>query len=180
VRIVRSTFRKIVRRTASWVTAGLVAGLLALVYLALGATSQAVSARPVEQAAIKALLTFPGAYGTVASQLLDTGGLFALAFAAAVAGSEWGWGTLKSAVARGESRWRYMLATLLALVLAAGVALIVVYAIGILAAVGGASLAGLSLAGVSDSATIAGVPSLFVHVWLGVAEEMAIGFAVAT
>lgn len=180
MRIVRSTFRKIVRRTASWVTAGLVAGLLALVYLALGATSQAVSARPVEQAAIKALLTFPGAYGTVASQLLDTGGLFALAFAAAVAGSEWGWGTLKSAVARGESRWRYMLATLLALVLAAGVALIVVYAIGILAAVGGASLAGLSLAGVSDSATIAGVPSLFVHVWLGVAEEMAIGFAVAT
>jgi ABC-2 type transport system permease protein len=180
VRIVRSTLRKIVRRPASWVTAGLVAGLLVLVYLALGATAHTVSSRPVEQAAIQALLSFPGAYSTVASQMLDTGGLFALAFAAAVAGSEWGWGTLKSAVARGESRWRYMLFTLLALILAAGVALIVVYAIGILAAIGGASLAGLSLDGVSDSSTIAGIPSTLLHVWLGVAEEMTIGFAVAT
>ncbi len=180
MRIVRSTFRKIVRRPASWVTAGLVAGLLVLVYLALGATAHTVSSRPVEQAAIQALLSFPGAYGSVASQMLDTGGLFALAFAAAVAGSEWGWGTLKTAVARGESRWRYMLLTLLALILAAGLALVVVYAIGILAAIGGAALAGLSLDGVSDSATIAGIPSTLLHVWLGVAEEMTIGFAVAT
>ncbi|MFI5261159.1 MAG: hypothetical protein ACHQZR_01235 [Candidatus Limnocylindrales bacterium] len=180
MRIVRSSLRKLVRRTAAWVTAGLVAGLLVLVYLALGATSHTVSSRPVEQAAIQALLTFPGAYSTVASQLLDTGGLFALAFAAAVAGSEWGWGTLKTAVARGESRWRYMLGTLAALILAAGVAMLVVYAVGVLAAIGGASLAGLSLAGVSDSATIATIPSTLLHVWLGLAEEMTIGFAVAT
>ena len=48
------------------------------------------------------LVTFPGAYTLILSFILGLGGLFALIYGAAVAGSEWTWGTLKSAVARGE------------------------------------------------------------------------------
>ena len=43
-----------------------------------------------------------------------------MAYAAAIAGSEWTWGTLKTAVARGESRSRYMLTTYLGIALVAG------------------------------------------------------------
>jgi ABC-2 type transport system permease protein len=180
VRIVRSTLRKLVRRPASWVTAGLVAGLLVLEFLALGATVRSTAGRPVEQATITAFLQFPGTYVTVASQLIGLGGLFALAYAAAVAGSEWGWGTLKSAVARGESRWRYMLLTLLGLVLAAGVAMVAAYAIGVVAAVFGASIAGIPLTGLGDSDALLNIPPTLLHVWLAIAEEMAVGIAVAT
>ena len=55
------------------------------------------------------LVTFPGAYTLIISFILGLGGLFAVIYGAAVAGSEWTWGTLKSAVARGESRSRYQL-----------------------------------------------------------------------
>ena len=55
------------------------------------------------------LVTFPGAYTIILFFLLGLGGLFAVLYGAAIAGSEWNWGTLKSAVARGESRCRYVL-----------------------------------------------------------------------
>ena len=54
-------------------------------------------------------MTFPGAYDLILSFILGLGGLFAVIYGAAIAGSEWTWGTLKSTVARGESRSRYML-----------------------------------------------------------------------
>ena len=54
---------------------------------------------------------FPGAYDLILSFILGLGGLFAVIYGAAIAGSEWSWGTLKNAVARGESRSRYMLRT---------------------------------------------------------------------
>ena len=41
--------------------------------------------------------------------IIGIGGLLAVTYGAAIAGSEWAWGTLKSAVARGESRTRYTL-----------------------------------------------------------------------
>ena len=50
------------------------------------------------------MLTFPGAYDQVLSFILGLGGRFAVIYGAAVAGSEWSWGMLKAAVARGESR----------------------------------------------------------------------------
>ncbi|MGZ6313931.1 MAG: hypothetical protein ACXWO7_10775, partial [Candidatus Limnocylindrales bacterium] len=95
-------------------------------------------------------------------------------------GSEWGWGTLKTAVARGESRWRYMLLTLFGLVLAAAVAMVAAYGVGVVAAVLGASIAGVPLTGLGDSDALLNIPQTLLHVWLAIAEEMAVGFAVAT
>ncbi len=57
------------------------------------------------------MVTFPGAYAVMVSLILGIGGLLAVTYGAAIAGSEWAWGTLKAAVARGESRTRYTVAT---------------------------------------------------------------------
>ena len=40
MRLFRSGLRKLVRRPATWVTFGLLVGLLALIYLAVGATAR--------------------------------------------------------------------------------------------------------------------------------------------
>ena len=55
------------------------------------------------------LITFPGAYDNILAFMLGLGGLFGVIYGAAIAGSEWTWGTFKTSVARGESRSRYLL-----------------------------------------------------------------------
>src|SRR6267378_2929642 len=103
-----SGLRKLARRPATYVTFGLLAGLLALIIVAVAASGgrgQGGSAR----ADPLAIVTFPGAYDLILSFILGLGGLFAVIYGAAIAGSEWTWGTLKTVVARGESRSRYTL-----------------------------------------------------------------------
>jgi len=112
--------------------------------------------------------------------MLGFGGLVAVIYGAAIAGSEWGWGTLKNAVARGESRTRYVLGTFAAIVVmvAAGLALTFVLGVGI--ALVGASLAGVSTAGLTDADTLARLPALAARGWFSVVEQAALGFAIAT
>jgi ABC-type transport system involved in multi-copper enzyme maturation permease subunit len=179
MRIFVSTLRKLVRRPATWVTLGLLIGLLALIYVAVGATAKQISAQPGAEESL-VLLTFPLAYTLLLSFIVGIGGLFAVIYGATVAGSEWGWGTLKNAVARGESRSRYMVLTFAAVALIAGVGLLVAFAAGVLVAVLGASLAGVSTSGIGDAETIGRLPEKLARGWLAIVEEGAIGFAVAT
>ena len=51
------------RRPASWVTLGLLVGLLALIIVAVGATAN--GANTARDAAARNLVTFPGAYGRI-------------------------------------------------------------------------------------------------------------------
>src|SRR6185295_696399 len=90
------------------------------------------------------------------------------------------WGTLKSAVARGESRSRYMLLTFLAIAVMIGVGLLSTFLLGVVLVVVGASIAGISTAGITDADTLARLPSLALRGWFAVVEEAAIGFAIAT
>ena len=76
-------------------------------------------------------MTFPGAYTFILSFILGLGGLFAVIYGAAIAGSEWSWGTLKSAVARGESRSRYQLLSFAAIALMLGIGLLVAFVVGV-------------------------------------------------
>jgi ABC-2 type transport system permease protein len=179
MRIVRSGLRKLVRRPATYVTFGLLVGLLALIFLAVGAT---VRQTPDEEARASALLllTFPGAYALVLSFILGLGGLFAMIFGAAIAGSEWSWGTLKTAIARGESRWRYQVGSFVAIAIMVGIGLVVSFAIGVVVAVLAAAIAGIATDGVSDTKTLQTLPDLLARGWLGLAEACAIGFAIAT
>jgi ABC-2 type transport system permease protein len=179
MRLFVAGIRKLLRRPASLITLGLLIGLLALIFLAVGATARQT---PPEEGGAAALLlvTFPGAYTLIISFILGLGGLFAVIYGAAIAGSEWTWGTLKTAVARGESRSRYQLALFASVAVLIGIGLVIAFVVGVGVALVGATLAAVSTSGVSDAEAIGRLPELLGRGWLAVAEEGAIGFAIAT
>jgi hypothetical protein len=180
VRLFVSGLRKLVRRPATYITLGLLVGLLALIYIAVGATARQVAAAGGDGAQALLLVTFPGAYTLLLSFILGLGGLFAMIYGAAVAGSEWTWGTLKAAVARGESRSRYQLLSFASMGLMVGIGLLVAFAIGVAVAVLASNLAQVPTTGVTDSATLGTLPELLGRGWLALAESCALGFAIAT
>jgi hypothetical protein len=179
VKLFLATLRKLIRRPATYITFGLLVGLMALIFLAVGATARQQPSATAQQAALL-LVTFPGAYTFIISFILGLGGLFGVIYAAAIAGSEWTWGTLKAAVARGESRSRYQLWSFAAIGLMLGIGLVGAFAVGVFVAMIGASLAGVSTAGLNDSATLGRLPDLLARGWLAIVEEGALGFAIAT
>ena len=178
MRLFFSGFRKLARRPASWVTLGLLVGLLALIIVAVGATAN--GANTARDVAARNLVTFPGAYGRILEFITGLGGLFAVIYGAAIAGSEWGWGTLKSAVARGESRVRYMLLSFASVAVMIGVGIVITFVVGVVAAIVGAHLANVSTSGLGDSPTLTDLPERLARSWFAVVEEGALGFTIAT
>src|SRR6185503_5344225 len=98
----------------------------------------------------------------------------------AVAGSAWSWGTLKTAVARGESRARYMLATFVAIMVMVAVGLALTFALGVGLALVAANIAGISTAGVTDADTLNRLPAMAARGWFAVVEQASLRFAIAT
>jgi ABC-type transport system involved in multi-copper enzyme maturation permease subunit len=125
-------------------------------------------------------VTFPGAYTLILSFILGLGGLFAVIYGAAIAGSEWTWGTLKAAVARGESRSRYQLSLFSSIAVLIGAGLLVAFVVGVAVALLAATIASVSTGGVSDATALGRIPELLARSWLAVVEEGALGFAIAT
>lgn len=179
MRLLVAGLRKLIRRPATFVTFGLLVGLLALILIAVSATAREPGAGPGARMGLL-LVTFPGAYTAILGFVVGLGGLFAVIYGAAIAGSEWTWGTLKSAVARGESRSRYQLLGFAAIAIMVGVGLLGALAIGVAVAVIGANIAGVSTAGLDDSATLRSLPEMLARGWLAMVEEGALGFAIAT
>ena len=175
MRLFIASLRKLVRRPATWLTFGLLAGLLALIMVAV-ATTAASGNLPSDAGQGGGgdpllLITFPGAYDQILAFLLGLGGLFAVLYGAAIAGSEWNWGTLKAAVARGESRVWYVLTAFasIAVVMAGG--LLFAFAVAVGAATVGATIAGVPLDGISDAAALGRLPEQMVRGWITIVEE---------
>ena len=179
MRLFISTLAKLRSRLATWLTLGLLILLMALIYLAVGATAKQTLEQPGGQGVLL-LLTFPGAYALILGFVLGLGGLFALAYAAAIAGSEWTWGTLKTSVARGESRSRYMLTTFLGIAVVALIGLLIAFVVGVIVTFLAAKLAGVSTDGIGDTSIIGNLPEQFLRGWYGLAEFAAVGFTIAT
>jgi uncharacterized membrane protein YidH (DUF202 family) len=179
MRIFLSGIRKLIRRPASFVSLGLLVGLLGLIILASSTVAQRAE-DPGDRLQALVIVTFPAAYELILSFLLGLGGLFAVVYGAAIAGSEWSWGTLKNAVARGESRVRYMLLSFAAIGLMIGIGLAISLVLGVAAAIGGAMIAGVSTTGLGDADTLNRLPAEFVRGWFAVTEEASLGFAIAT
>ncbi len=177
MRLFRSGLQKLATRMATLLTFGLLAGLLVMIDLAVAATG---GGDGEEGQNALALVTFPGAYDLILSFMFGLGGLFAVIYGAAIAGSEWTWGTLKTSVVRGESRSRYLLTTFAAIAVVLAVGLFVTFLIGVAAAAVGATIAGIGLAGIGDTAALGRLPELFVRGWVAVTATAALGFAVAT
>lgn len=179
VRLYRSNLRKLLRRPATWVTFLLLVGLLALIFVAVGATAGRTENAEARTAALL-LVTFPGAYTFILSFILGLGGLLAVTYGAAIAGSEWSWGTLKAAVARGESRTRYTLLGYGGVVSFAIVGILAAFVLGVGAAALGAVAAGVPLDGVSDAKALGDLPELFARGSLAIGMDAALGYAIAT
>jgi len=179
MRLFVSTLSKLRSRLATWLTLGLLIGLMALIYLAVGATAKTTENRQNGQAVLL-LLTFPGAYALILGFVLGLGGLFVMAYAAAIAGSEWVWGTLKTSVARGESRSRYMLTTYAGIAVLAGIGLLIAFAVGVVVTFLAAKLAGVSTDGITDTSIFGNLPEQFLRGWYGLVEVGAVGFTIAT
>jgi len=185
MRLFVSGLRKLSRRPATFVTFGLLIGLLVLIVLAVGATANSNmggsgGSNGPSRAAAKELVTFPGAYDHMLGFIIGLGGLFAMIYGAAIAGSEWSWGTLKSAVARGESRVRYMLLQFSSIAFMVAIGLVIAFGIAVVAAIVGAHLANVSTSGLGDTATLGHLPERLLKGWLAVVEEAALGFTIAT
>ncbi|HEX5590677.1 MAG TPA: hypothetical protein VFX65_10345 [Candidatus Limnocylindrales bacterium] len=179
MRLFVAGLRKLVRRPATFVTFGLLVGLLGLILIAVSVTASQEGAAPEERMGLL-LVTFPGAYTLILSFILGLGGLFAVIYGAAIAGSEWTWGTLKSAIARGESRARYQLLSFAAIALMIGIGLVLALVAGVIIALIGANVAGVATDGVTDAETLGTLPELLGRGWLAMAEQGALGFAIAT
>ena len=184
MRLFVSGIRKLSRRPATFVTFGLLIGLLVLIVLAVGATANSNmgggAGAGERGAAAKELLTFPGAYDRMLGFIIGLGGLFAMIYGAAIAGSEWSWGTLKSAVARGESRIRYVLLQFSSIAFMVAIGLVIAFGIAVVAAIVGAHLANFSVSGLGDTATLGHLPERLLKGWLAIVEEAALGFTIAT
>ncbi len=174
MRIFRSGARTLLRRPATWLTFGILTGLLVLIIVAVTAT------RDDGDPEALILITFPFAYEIILSFIIGLGGLFAVTYAAAVAGSEWSWGTLKAVVARGESRSRYSVLTFAAIAAYLLIGIVAAFLVGVTAAFIGANIADVNTAGVDDTDALADLPELFGRGWYAIVGQGAIGFAVAT
>ncbi|MEP7360349.1 MAG: ABC transporter permease subunit [Chloroflexota bacterium] len=179
MKLFMSGLRKLARRLATWLTFALLAGLLVLIIVAVGATSDRPGRSGAERAAAISLVTFPGAYDQILAFILGLGGLFAVIYGAAIAGSEWTWGTLKNAVARGQSRSYYTLITFASIAFVIALGLVLTFAVGVVAALIGANLAGISTTGLTDSSTLGRLPEQFLRGGIAIVMEGAIGFAIA-
>jgi hypothetical protein len=177
--LVRASLLKLRKRTASWIVLGLLLLVVALVFLGVGASAGQVEDMQ-GRLQVRLLLAFPNAYHVILGIILSFGGLLALTYGAAVGGAEWAWGTIRSAIGRGESRIRYVLVLFLAVGLLVGVGVLVAFAVGAVMALLAAGMADVGTAGATDPDTLAGLPELLARTWLGVGEQAAIGFAVAT
>ena len=112
--------------------------------------------------------------------ILGIGGLLAVTYGAAIGGSEWGWGTLKAAVARGESRSGYTLLNYAAVAVFVVIGLVISYLLGVVAAAFGAVILGAGLDGMSNRDALLRLPELFGRAGLALAMNAAFGYAVAT
>lgn len=178
MRIFLAGLRKMVGRPVSFVSLGLLVGLFGLIVIASATVGQ--DGDPEDVLAARALLTFPGAYDLVLSFLFGLGGLVAVIYGAAIAGSEWSWGTLKNAVARGESRTRYMLSTFAAIVVMLALGLAISFALGVLLVLLSATIAGVPTDGLTDADALARIPEMAARGWFAVVEQAALGYAIAT
>jgi len=110
-------------------------------------------------------LSFPGIFGAALGHVNSVGGICAIVLAAGAMGSEYGWGTLRTQLARQPNRGRYLVAKVAALLLILLVGIVVTLAAGaLLALIFGGLLGNRGRVGVTDvlALPVGVIRSLFV------------------
>lgn len=136
--LISAEWLKLTRRPLLWVLLALFLGLLAVQILTQFALVALVGQREVSPPLAAQLdewrrrTAFPGLLGVVFNHLNGLGGIFAVVLAAAAMGGEYGWGTLRTQLARQPGRARFLLAKLLTLLALITVAALLALALGVL------------------------------------------------
>ena len=169
---------KLARRPASWIVLIILLALILLFFVGLGASAGQIE-DPEDELAVRLLLDFPNAYTFLVGIIVSFGGLLALIYGAAVIGADWAWGTIRAIIARGESRVRYPVISFAALALMLGLGVLIAFGVGAVAAIIAAGIADADTSGATDADTLGSLPELLARTWLGVAEQAAVGFAIA-
>ncbi|MGZ6265574.1 MAG: hypothetical protein ACXWN4_01525 [Candidatus Limnocylindrales bacterium] len=177
--LVLAGVRKLRTRTATLVGLLIALVLVAIEFIAVGATYRSSTIPAEQKTTYDWLLTFPSAYDAVLSLVFGFGGLIALIYVAAVSGTEWSWGTLRVAVARGESRSRYVLATFASISIVLLIGVLACFAAGVVSAIVGAALAGLPLNGLNDGPALSQVALKLARCWVAIVGLSAVGYAAA-
>jgi hypothetical protein len=177
MRILGSFLLKLTRRPATLRWLLVLAAFLAFIYVSIGVAARTQDAS--QQAQIAPMLTFPDAASGLAGMLLIFGGMAGAAYAGAVAGSEWSWGTFRVAITRGESRIGYVLWLFLGIALLAVIAWAVLTVWGILVVLLASAISGIGPGTLLDSAGLGrwALP-VALGAW-GLLMEIAIGFGIA-
>jgi ABC-2 type transport system permease protein len=172
--------RKFWTRSATIVSLIIAVVLVAIEFVAVGAAySSVTSGSGTSKSLYTWLLTFPGAYDAIISLVFEFVGIVGLIYVATAAGSEWSWGTLKVAVTRGESRWKYTLATFASLSVILVIGLVITFFVGIVAALIGASLAGLPAGNPADPSLVGQTLVKLVRCAVALLALTSLGYAVA-
>jgi ABC-type transport system involved in multi-copper enzyme maturation permease subunit len=168
MRLIRAELLKARRRSATWIVLVVTLVLMGVLYLLSGPVFQGLG-----------VIEFPAAYVPIGQFAYGLGGLLALIYAAAFIGADWNWGVIRNVVARGESRVAYLLAKAAALAILLGIALLILFAFGIVMSY----VTGL-VWGVPVASPLRGDGLTDLLAWIGLGfpvllQRAAIGFTVA-
>jgi len=176
MRLVTASLLKLVRRPATVRAPLVLAALIVLIYLSIGMSA---GTNPEARAGVEPMLAFPDAHVTLASMLLMFSGIVGASYAGAVAASEWSWSTFRTALARGESRVRYVTGLFVAIALLTLVAWLALYVLGIGVIVLVSSLGGVPAGDPFSLANPAAIPVMIASGGWAVLMLVGIGFAVS-
>jgi hypothetical protein len=179
MRLVLAGVRKLRTRTASFVSLLIVIAIVAVPLMLIGASLNSMSSGSADSTGFESSFKFPNAYDLVLALVFAYGGLVAMIYVATIGGSEWTSGTLKAAIARGESRSRYAVATFASASIVLGIGLVATFLVGVVAAVIGVTLGGVSLAGIADGPAVAQVLIRVVRCWIAIVAMASVAYAIA-
>jgi hypothetical protein len=179
MRLLRGELRKLVKRPATGIVLVLLAVVLAMIYVGLGIAAATIPSDEGGQD-FASLLTFPAAYEGLLGLFPLFGGLTLAIYAGLIVGSEWSWGTLRLAIARGEGRARYLMATFTAIAVLALVGLLVLFGLGVLFTVVSGTLAGFPTGDLGDAAALRALPANLILAWVGTLVIAALAYATSS
>jgi ABC-type transport system involved in multi-copper enzyme maturation permease subunit len=139
---------------------------------------QAIAQGGVDPSSIEWVLTFPGAFDAVIALTFSFIGIISLIYIATAAGSEWSWGTLKVAVARGQSRWKYTVSTYASMAVIMVLGLVITFIAGVIAVFLGASIAGLQVGNPFDTAVLGRISLELIRCAVALISLGSVGYAV--
>jgi ABC-type transport system involved in multi-copper enzyme maturation permease subunit len=169
--LVRAEILKLRKRWATYIVPVIGIVLMALIYLLVGTAARGPG--------VDLITRFPAAYGFINQFVFGLGSLLAVAYAAAIGGSDWSWGIMRVVIARGEGRGRYVIGKAAGLAIVLFVGTMVVLAFGIAFTMLSAAIAhgsaGNPLTGDSFETLLRSIGYGTLVLW----ERCFIGFAVA-